>query len=190
MALQLGYGCIALSARCVKHAVIGVNMNLFDGWHEFISMLQRRKVSMMSEHRGRCLCGLTRFTARGKPNWAGHCHCNSCRRNTASPFTSYFGVSHANYAWTGEKPASFTSSPGVTRYFCAECGTPMAYYSDRWDHETHFYIASLDDPAAIEPQFHVFWREKLPWINIVDDLPKYPGTVGEGGATDGSVSNE
>lgn len=58
----------------------------------------------------------------------------------------------------------------------------MAFFSERWDHELHFYIASLDVPSAIEPQFHVFWEHKLPWVHIADDLPKYPATVGEGGA--------
>ncbi|MCB2125945.1 MAG: GNAT family N-acetyltransferase [Rhodobacteraceae bacterium] len=120
---------------------------------------------------GRCLCGKVRFAFEGAPNWQAHCHCESCRRATASPFTSYFGVSHGRWHWTGTTPVAFVSSPGVKRHFCTTCGSPMAYEGDRWPHEIHFFAATLDDPAAFRPTAHVNWNEHLSWVRLADGLP-------------------
>ena len=35
-------------------------------------------------------------------------------------------------------------------------------------------IATLDDIAAVEPQFHIWVSSKVPWLVIGDDLPQYP----------------
>jgi hypothetical protein len=131
----------------------------------------------MPIRRGSCLCGKTGFETSGGANWICFCHCESCRKNTASPFTAFYGINNENFEWTGAPPASFTSSSGVIRYHCADCGTPVAYFNEKWAHETHFYLASLQDADGIEPQFHVHWAEKLPWVKIDDDLPKYPGSA-------------
>lgn len=127
----------------------------------------------MEKKRGRCLCGKVSFEYEGPENWRGHCHCESCRRNTSSAFTSFLGVAKTAYRYTGETPAVYESSPGVRRLFCATCGSPVAYESDRWPDETHFYAASLEKPEAYVPDFHVHWAERVPWIDLSDDLPKY-----------------
>ncbi len=120
---------------------------------------------------GHCLCGAVRFAFDGAANWQAHCHCESCRRNCAAPFTSFLGVDHGKWRWTGTAPARYASSPGVTRHFCPTCGTPMAYESEVWPHEIHFYAATLDDPGAYEPTEHVNWNEHLPWLKLADGLP-------------------
>jgi hypothetical protein len=91
----------------------------------------------MTVRKGRCLCGEVTYEYRGPENWRGHCHCESCRRNTSSPFTTWFGVPRAACRFTGKQPAVYRSSPGVRRLFCANCGTPMAYDSDRYPDEIH-----------------------------------------------------
>lgn len=128
----------------------------------------------MTVKRGRCLCGQVTFEYTGPENWRGHCHCESCRRNCAAPFTTFMGVPKAAYRFTGRAPSVYHSSPGVRRYFCANCGTPMAYETDRLPHETHFYAASLEDSAGFVPQFHVHWAERVPWVTLADDgLPRH-----------------
>jgi len=121
---------------------------------------------------GHCLCGAVRYAFDAAPNWQAHCHCESCRRATSSPYTSYFGVSHGHWRWTGETPKVFMSSPGVKRHFCGTCGSPMAFEGDRWPHEIHFFAATLDDPAAFRPAAHANWNEHLPWVNPDDGLPR------------------
>jgi hypothetical protein len=123
---------------------------------------------------GRCLCGKVTFRYTGDPAWAGHCHCESCRRNCSSGFTTFFGVARDGFSWTGDTPAFYESSPGVRRHFCSTCGTPMAYDAD-WDEKNiHLYAASLDDHSGFTPRFHVHHAEAVPWITLGDDLKKHP----------------
>lgn len=120
---------------------------------------------------GRCLCGAVTYACDAAPLWQGHCHCESCRRATASGFTSFLGVADGHWRWTGDQPATYTSSPGVWRDFCPTCGTQMAYRTDRAPGECHFYAATLDDPTRFTPAHHDFLDERLPWVHLADGLP-------------------
>lgn len=122
--------------------------------------------------RGRCLCGAVTYKYSGPENWRGHCHCESCRRNTSSPFTTFMGVPNEVFEFTGEAPKVYVSSPGVRRSFCGICGTPMAYEADRYPKEIHLYAASLDNPSEFVPEFHTHSNEILPWIQLSDGLPR------------------
>lgn len=128
----------------------------------------------MTVTRGRCLCGEVTYEFSGAERWRAYCHCESCRRNTSSPVTAFFGVPRGAFRFTGRAPAAYVSSPGVRRLFCGRCGSPMAYESDRWPDEIHLYAASLDDPEAYRPQAHVHVAEQLPWFDVKDDLPRHP----------------
>jgi hypothetical protein len=123
--------------------------------------------------KGRCLCGKVSFDYRGPELWCGHCHCESCRRNCSAPFTTFVGVPAQAVCFTGTAPGIHASSSGVERLFCRDCGSPVAYRSERFSGEIHFYAASLDDPAAVTPQFHVYWSERVPWIELADGLPRF-----------------
>ena len=128
-----------------------------------------------NETTGRCLCGAVTYRFTGRPKWQGHCHCESCRRQTSSALASFIGVHADSFAWTGAEPRAFASSPGVIRRFCATCGTPMSYEADRFPGEVHLYAASLDDPAAYRPRFHVFVAEQVPWLELADGLVRHEG---------------
>lgn len=121
---------------------------------------------------GHCLCGQVRFAYAGAPEWVAHCHCESCRRNCAAPFTTFLGIKDGAWHWLGAPPTRFASSPGVERLFCPHCGTPMAYRAERWPQEQHFYAATLEDPASVTPQQHVNYAEHLAWIALADGLPR------------------
>lgn len=121
--------------------------------------------------KGHCLCGACKFELTGPHNWVGHCHCESCRRAASPHFTTWIG--HENGAWrfTGAEAVSYVSSPGNTRGFCATCGSPIYFKSDRFPNEMHFYAALLEDPGDVEPAIHFHADEMLPWVHLSDGLP-------------------
>jgi hypothetical protein len=51
----------------------------------------------------------------------------------------------------------------------------MTYEADRCPEEVHLYISTLDEPGAFPPQVHVFFAERIPWMELEDDLPRYEG---------------
>lgn len=53
----------------------------------------------------------------------------------------------------------------------------MLYRSQRWPDETHLYAVTLDDPSLFQPKAHFHWAERVPWLTVVDDLPKYASTA-------------
>ena len=127
----------------------------------------------MSTLDGRCLCGNITYEIDGEPNWCGHCHCDSCRRNCSAAYVTFIGVDRDKHRWTSEPPATYVSSPGVRRHFCPKCGSPMAFDADHYPEEIHLYAACLNDPNAVQPSFHVYHGEKLAWVHSDDGLVKY-----------------
>ena len=141
------------------------------------------KMSDTDKIKGRCLCGEIGFEYRGKVNWVLNCHCETCRRATSSPMTTWISVPNENFTILRGEPARFSSSPGVSRMFCATCGAQMSYENEKMPGEIHLYAASLVDPNAVEPTCHVFEGEKLAWFEVHDALPRY-STTRMGGAVE------
>lgn len=130
----------------------------------------------MTRLTGRCQCGAIAWSTDGPVLWAGHCHCDSCRRASSAAFTSFFGVPRAGVAWRGA-PAVNRSSAAVERGFCAACGTQLFYRSTRWPTETHLFAATLDDPVQFQPKAHFHWAERVSWVQVADSLPKFAGSA-------------
>ena len=129
------------------------------------------------ETRGHCLCKATSWAFDGAMTWACYCHCDDCRRNCGAPVVAWLGVPIARFRWTGAAPQSYVSSPGVTRHFCATCGSPMGFVADHYPGGMHLYAASMEEPDAFAPEFHVNHHAKLPWLRLEDDLTKFDTTL-------------
>jgi hypothetical protein len=134
------------------------------------------------EIEGRCLCGSVHFKSNGTPNWTVHCHCESCRRATSSPVTTWVSVPKTNFAFTKGSPRYFSSSQEVRRGFCENCGSPLTYENKSLPDEVHFYAASLIDASGVSPSKHVYVSEQLPWLEVADQLPRF-ATTSQGGTS-------
>lgn len=132
--------------------------------------------------KGHCLCGHTSFSYQGCQTWACFCHCNDCRRNCAAPVVAFIGVRLDGFTWVsggvaGKAPKHYASSPGVKRFFCDQCGTPMAFKAEEYEGEIHLYAPTLEDPQDFKPEFHVHFGSKLHWLHLSDDLYQYEGSA-------------
>jgi hypothetical protein len=94
---------------------------------------------------GHCYCGAVNFEIVGEPDWVGHCHCESCRRQSGSVMTTFAGFRIEQVRFSGAKPNSSITDDGVTRRFCGQCGSPISYeYTGRPD-EIHMQLGLFDD---------------------------------------------
>lgn len=130
----------------------------------------------MSLTKGRCHCKAIEYEFEGKPKWVMHCHCESCRRSVSSALATYVGVDIGQFRYLKGEPSIYESSPGVKRYFCATCGSPMAYAGSRWPREVHLFHGTLEDPSQWAPTGHVHVGEQVVWFDVHDDLPRYSQT--------------
>ena len=125
---------------------------------------------------GHCLCGNIRFKFSGEPDLTYHCHCESCRRTTSSPMTTWIFVPLTAFNFVDGKPRQYESSPGVRRGFCGDCGSPLTYQNEAHPDEIHLYAASLANPTDVHPSRHIFVAEQLDWFEVHDDLPRFETT--------------
>lgn len=130
----------------------------------------------MTELAGGCLCGAVRFRAAGPSLFVAHCHCRWCRAAHGAAFVTWLGVRAEGFEVTagGERLRWFESSPHSERGFCPSCGTTMLYRSELSPGEVHIALAVLDGPPDRAPQLHVFVDQAVEWVELGDDLPRYP----------------
>jgi hypothetical protein len=121
---------------------------------------------------GGCLCGAVRYRIGAKPRSADYCHCRMCRGSAGAPVVARLTVANAAFAWTKGEPAVYHSSPKAERLFCPTCGTQLAL-RDEPDH-MDVTLASLDDPEAVRPSYHIWTASRIGWFDTADDLPRYP----------------
>jgi hypothetical protein len=129
---------------------------------------------------GGCLCGRLRYEATD-PIDAGYCHCRLCQRASGGPVLAWAGLSTGCFSYIEGEPATYASSSSAQREFCGRCGTQIAFRDKRTPDRVDLNIASLDDPARIEPQYHIWVSSRISWFDTRDDLPRYP----EGGPDSG-----
>jgi len=122
---------------------------------------------------GGCLCGAVRFRVDGLPFSVSICHCRSCRLASGAPAVSWFVVSMNQFAWLSVQPAVFLSSPEVTRSFCGQCGTQLAYMHDDAPRTIELTTASLDNPSVFKPTKEIWLSEKLSWVATNPSLDHY-----------------
>ncbi len=128
---------------------------------------------MNPEYTGRCLCKAVRYSIIGDISHIYYCHCESCRRATGSAFVAWGTADKNNFQVTNGELSIFKSSRGVQRGFCSRCGTTLTYWHFFRDDEIDFTLASLDQSYDLKPQFHVWVQDKLPWVELNDNLPQF-----------------
>jgi hypothetical protein len=122
---------------------------------------------------GGCFCGALRYRVTGDPVVVCHCHCLHCRRISGAAFVTWAEFRTKDFAFTQGTPAEFQSRPGVTRTFCAQCGTPVTYRNANTPRQVDLTACSLDRPEKLEPGDHLFCDRLLPWIHLDDGLPRH-----------------
>jgi hypothetical protein len=121
---------------------------------------------------GGCLCGQLRYQASDLID-AGYCHCRLCQRSSGAPVLAWASLPTASFTYTQGEPETYASSASGRREFCASCGTQIAFRDTRTRDRVDVNVASLDDPARVEPQFHIWVASQISWFDIDDDLPRY-----------------
>jgi hypothetical protein len=126
-----------------------------------------------AEVSGGCLCGAVRLRVSGTPLFSVICHCASCRRASGAPSVAWLGFKSTAVTIIAGDPRSYRSSTGVTRRFCALCGTALTYENAQRPGTIDVTTLSLDDPNAFPPTSEVWMSHRLSWEPVDRSRPQF-----------------
>lgn len=123
---------------------------------------------------GGCACGAIRYRLTAAPMIVHACHCRDCQKQSGSAFVVNLWIERKFVEPSGAEPVASRVPPGASGkphdvFRCGACGTALwsKYHAAPGD-TVLLRGGTLDDPAAIAPDVHIFTRSKLPWL----ELPK------------------
>ena len=122
---------------------------------------------------GGCLCGSVRYRLEGEPLDAGWCHCRLCQRSTGAPAVPWGTWPVAALRFTQGQASRFKSSAKGRRDFCPQCGTQLVFRAAEDSRTLDVTLASLDDPTAVAPQYHIWTMSQIPWVKLADGLLRH-----------------
>ena len=127
----------------------------------------------MTKLSGGCLCGALRYETNAAPTQTGYCHCTLCQRSSGAPVLAFATIPFDNFVLMQGNPKRYASSEHGERWFCARCGTQIAYCEQNNPANVDINLGSLDNPESAPPQCHIYESSRIRWFQIDDDLPRY-----------------
>jgi hypothetical protein len=124
---------------------------------------------------GGCQCGAVRYSLGSTPSDVGYCHCRMCQRSSGAPVMAFGSVPLADFKVERGKPRRRRSSGFGERWFCGDCGSPLAMRVDFQPETIDIAVTSLDDPSRAAPGFHLWTSSRIPWFDTRDALPRHEG---------------
>lgn len=121
---------------------------------------------------GQCYCGAITIHASGRPEAIAYCHCADCRRVTGAPVAAFAEFAASAVTFTPDDGRHVSVNAGVTRSFCATCGSPIAGRYDYLPGKVYIGVGILDQADELAPRLHAHEAERLPWLHIDDDLER------------------
>ena len=123
---------------------------------------------------GGCLCGAIRYEISMPAISTGYCHCRICQRFTGSAMSIWTAFPASAVRFVAAEPQYFASSPIARRGFCAKCGASLTYQLMQPRPASYLVIftSSLDAPQNYGPAAHSGVESRMPWFEILDDLPR------------------
>jgi hypothetical protein len=132
---------------------------------------------MADDLTGGCACGAVRYRLGSAPMFVHCCHCRDCQRQTGSAFVINALIETDRIALLAGEPVAVVVPTDSGRphaiYRCPTCQT--ALWSDYGGRPALRFVrvGTLDDPAAVAPDVHIYTRSKLPWIELPATVPAF-----------------
>lgn len=133
------------------------------------------------EYTGRCFCGAVEFTVGGEPAAMGYCHCESCRRWSASPVNAFtlWKPDAVHIRRGAGNIGSYSKTPNSLRKWCQSCGGHVFTEHPAWG-LTDVYAGVIPD-FPYQAGVHVNYQEAT--LRIADGKPKLKDLPGEMGGS-------
>ena len=127
---------------------------------------------------GRCMCGSASYKISAPPAAVGLRHCNRCRPQSGSAFSTVMFVQRDAIKIGGET-AVFedvgSSGLKVLRRYRPHCGSPLTTEADLTP--TLFFVKAggLDQTDWLRPTFEMFVGRRVAWISALPGAAQFEG---------------
>jgi hypothetical protein len=132
---------------------------------------------MVDKLAGGCACGEVRYRLESDPMFVHCCHCTDCQRQIGSAFVinALIETSRLTLLSGDPKPVAMPTESGRPHdvYRCPACGTAVWSDYGRRPALRFVRVCTLDEPARLPPDVHIFTRSKLPWVTLPKDAPAF-----------------
>jgi hypothetical protein len=145
-------------------------------------MSQQQHQHSNRTYKGACFCGAVEIAVTGDPIAMGYCHCDSCRRWSASPVNGFtlWQPDSVKVTKGADHIGVFNMTDNSFRKWCKSCGGHLMNQHPKW--------GLIDVYAAVIPDFqfragvHVNYQETV--LPMHDGLPKQKDVPAEMGGSD------
>jgi hypothetical protein len=132
---------------------------------------------MTSTFDGGCACGTLRYRMLSAPMFVHCCHCKDCQRQTGSAFVlnALIETDRVRLLSGDPQPTSMPTDSGKphTVFRCPQCGTAVWSEYGGVTALRFVRVGTLDEPAALPPDVHIYTRSKQPWVALPDGVPSF-----------------
>ncbi len=131
---------------------------------------------MTPHYDGGCTCRYVRYRMMSKPLFVHCCHCRWCQRETGSAF-ALNALIEADRVQLLEGDIEIVDTPsnsgkGQRISRCPTCRVAVwSNYAGGGDAFCFVRVGTLDEPAALPPNIHIFTASKQPWLSLPPDVP-------------------
>ena len=125
---------------------------------------------------GGCTCRQVRYRVVSKPLFVHCCHCRWCQRETGASFALNAMIeSDRVQLLQGEVELIDTpsnSGKGQLVARCPQCRVAVwSHYSGAGKAVSFVRVGTLDEPASMPPDVHIFTASKQPWVVLDTGTP-------------------
>jgi len=130
---------------------------------------------MSADLEGGCACAAVRYRLAAAPMFVHCCHCRDCQRQTGSAFVlnALIEADRAALISGNPEPVAVPTPSGKPHeiYRCPSCRVAVWSTYGGVQKLRFVRIGTLDNPAALKPDVHIYVRSKLPWVTLPDGVP-------------------
>jgi hypothetical protein len=130
-------------------------------------------------HEGRCTCGETRYRMTSAPIIVHACHCTECQRLSGGAFAinAMIETDRIELLAGSPEPAPVTGTSGKVQTIlrCPRCRVALWSHYPRAAGKIAFVrVGTLDEPARLPPDIHIFTSTGLPWLALPEGARAVP----------------
>jgi hypothetical protein len=132
---------------------------------------------MTDDLEGGCACAAVRYRLASPPMFVHCCHCRDCQRQTGSAFVINALIETDRIVLLAGDPGPVAMPTDSGRphliYRCSNCRTAVWSEYGGLAALRFVRVGTLDNPAALSPDVHIYVRSKLPWVTLPNAVPTF-----------------